>query len=318
MRVIFMGTPEYAIASLEAVAREHEVVAVLTRADKPNRRGNKIQFSPVKEFALLHNIPIFQPESLKDESLFEELSKLNADISVVVAYGMLIPNNIIELPRLGTINVHGSLLPKYRGAAPMQYSVLNGDETAGVTIMYVSEALDSGDIILKKEIPVGPNETFGELHDRLAVLGADALTYAMQKIVDGTAERVPQNSAEATFAPSIKKEECVIDWTLPASQVHNRIRGLSPIPGATTRLPDGKLLKIYRSECVLDENRGKAGEVVDVIKKKGFVVACGSGAVCIISAKPEGKREMPGFELVNGHYIKVGDVLSGVNGLVGE
>lgn len=307
-----MGTPEYAIRSLEAVYAEHEVVAVLTRADKPNKRGNKIQFSPVKEFALAHNIPVFQPENLKDESLYAELAALNPDISAVVAYGMMIPNTIIDLPKMGTINVHGSLLPKYRGAAPMQYSVLNGDKTAGVTIMYVSEALDSGDIILKKEIPVGENETFGELHDRLAVLGAEALVEAMQEIANGTSTRTPQNSAEATFAPSIKKEECIIDWSLPAAQVHNRVRGLSPIPCANTRLPDGKLLKIYRTEKV-EGYSGQPGEIVDVIKKKGFVVACGEGAVCILSAKPEGKREMPGFELVNGHYVKIGDVFSAGN-----
>ena len=312
MRVIFMGTPEYAISSLEAVYAEHEVVAVLTRADKPNKRGNKIQFSPVKEFALAHNIPVFQPENLKDEALYAELAALNPDISAVVAYGMMIPNNIIDLPKFGTINVHGSLLPKYRGAAPMQYSVLNGDETAGVTIMYVSEALDSGDIILKKEIPVGEDETFGELHDRLAVLGAEALVEAMREIADGTSTRTPQNSAEATFAPSIKKEECIINWTLPASQVHNRVRGLSPIPCANTRLPDGKLLKVYRTEKV-EGYSGQPGEVVDVIKKKGVVVACGEGAVCVVSAKPEGKREMPGFELVNGHYVKIGDVFSAGN-----
>jgi len=307
-----MGTPEYAISSLEAVYAEHEVVAVLTRADKPNKRGNKIQFSPVKEFALAHNIPVFQPENLKDEALYAELAALKPDISAVVAYGMMIPNNIIDLPKMGTINVHGSLLPKYRGAAPMQYSVLNGDETAGVTIMYVTEALDSGDIILKKEIPVGVDETFGELHDRLAVLGAEALVEAMRGIVEGTSTRTPQNSAEATFAPSIKKEECVIDWSLPSAQVHNRVRGLSPIPCANTRLPDGKLLKIYRTEKV-EGYSGQPGEIVDVIKKKGFVVACGKGAVCVVSAKPEGKREMPGFELVNGHYVKIGDVFSAGN-----
>ena len=312
MRVIFMGTPEYAISSLEAVYAEHEVVAVLTRADKPNKRGNKIQFSPVKEFALAHNIPVFQPENLKDEALYNELAALNPDISAVVAYGMMIPNNIIDLPKMGTINVHGSLLPKYRGAAPMQYSVLNGDETAGVTIMYVCEALDSGDIILKKEIPVGEDETFGELHDRLSVLGAEALVEAMREIEAGTSTRTPQNSAEATFAPSIKKEECVIDWSLPSAQVHNRVRGLSPIPCANTRLPDGKLLKIYRTEKV-EGYSGQPGEIVDVIKKKGFVVACGAGAVCVVSAKPEGKREMPGFELVNGHYVKIGDVFSAGN-----
>ncbi|MDO5844049.1 MAG: methionyl-tRNA formyltransferase [Methanocorpusculum sp.] len=308
MRVLFMGTPDYAVASLEAVYAKHEIVGVVTRADKPNRRGNKIEFSPVKKFAVEKNIPVFQPENMKDAALSSELEKLNADISVVVAYGMIIPDSIINLAPKSTINVHGSLLPKYRGAAPMQYSVLNGDESAGVTIMYVTSKLDSGDIILSKSLSVGKDETFGELHDRLAVLGADALIEAMDLIESGKSSRTVQDEAKVTFAPSISKEECVIDWSMPADKVHNRIRGLSPVPCANTRLPDGKLLKIYRSEIV-DGYFGEAGEVLDNIKKKGFVVACGNGAVCITSAKPEGKKEMPGFEIVNGHYLKVGDII---------
>jgi len=309
MKVLFMGTPEYAIASLEAVFAKHEIVGVLTRADKPNKRGNKIQFSPVKEFALAHDIPVFQPENLKDEILYEKIAALKPDISVVVAYGMLIPSNIINLPPKGTINVHGSLLPQYRGAAPMQYSVLNGDDVAGVTIMYVTEGLDAGDIILQKEISLGENDTFGEVHDRLSLLGAEALIEAMDNIDSGKLSRTPQDSSKVTFAPSISKEECVIDWSQSAEKVHNRIRGLSPIPGANTHLSDGKLLKIYRSEKIAGYT-GKPGEVLDIIKKKGFVVACGVGAILISSAKPEGKREMPGFEIANGHYVKIGDVLS--------
>lgn len=309
MKVLFMGTPEYAVASLEAVSANHEIVGVLTRADKPNKRGNKIQFSPVKEFAISHNIPVFQPEKLNDDVLMEEIASLNPDIATVVAYGMIIPKRLIDLPPLGTINVHGSLLPQYRGAAPMQYSVLNGDKEAGVTIMYVEEALDAGDIVLQKKIPVGDNETFGELHDRLSILGAEALVEAIKQIETGTSTRTKQNSEKATFAPSISKEECIVNWNLSADNVHNRIRGLSPIPCANTHLPDGKLLKIYRSEKI-DGYFGKPGEIVDVLKKKGIVITCGTGAVCITSAKPEGKREMPGFELINGHYVSIGDILS--------
>ncbi len=311
MRVLFMGTPAYALASLEAVCAGHEIVGILTRADKPNKRGNKIEFSPVKAFALEHHIPVFQPERLNDEALIEEIAALRPDISVVVAYGLMIPSALIDLPRLGTINVHGSLLPRYRGAAPMQYALLNGDPVAGVTIMYVSEKLDSGDIILTKEIEVGEDEIFGELHDRLSVLGAETLVAAMQQIACGTSSRTPQNNAEATFAPSISKEECVINWNLPASEIHNRVRGLSPLPGANTQLPDGKLLKIYKTERA-DGYFGRAGEVVGTIKKKGPVIACKEGAVCILSAKPEGKREMPGFEIVNGHYLREGDILGAV------
>lgn len=309
MKVLFMGTPEYAIESLKAVYEKHEIVGILTRADKPNRRGNKIEFSPVKKFAVEHNIPVFQPENMKDESLINELKKLNPDISIVVAYGMMIPDEIINIPKYSTINVHGSLLPKYRGAAPMQYSVLNGDEEAGVTIMYVTKKLDSGDIILSKSIKLGENETFGELHDRLAVLGAEALIEAVDLIESGKSVRTPQNEEEATFAPSIPKEFCRIDWTKPAQEVHNKIRGLSPIPGSNTHMPDGKILKLYRSEIVSGYS-GEPGTVKDNIKKKGFVVMCGDNtSICITSAKPEGKKEMPGFEIINGHYLKAGDRL---------
>ena len=309
MRVLFMGTPEYALPSLRAVFAEHEVVGILTRADKPNRRGNRVEFSPVKVFALEHGIPVFQPEDMKDPALFEELKALSPDISVVVAFGMMIPDAIIDLPKHNTINLHGSLLPRYRGAAPMQYSVLNGDAETGVSIMYVASRLDAGDVILRKSIPLGENETYGEVHDRLAELGAKALVEALGLIASGEVSRTPQDEGMVTFAPSISKAECVIDWSLPADVVHNRIRGLSPIPGAATRLPDGKLLKIYRSEKVPGDYAGVPGEIVDLIKKRGPVVMTGKGAVCILSAKPEGKREMPGFEIVNGHYLNVGDRL---------
>ena len=309
MRVLFMGTPAYAVPALEAVAGRHEIVGVVTRVDKPNRRGNKIAFSPVKEWALAHEVPVFQPESMKDPSLAVELAALAPDVGVVVAFGMMIPEDIINLPRHKTINIHGSLLPRYRGAAPMQYAVLNGDADAGVSIMYITPELDAGDVILSRSLAVGEDETFGELHDRLAVLGAEALMDALDLIACGGVCAVPQDGASATFAPSITKEECVIDWTLSAGMVHNRIRGLSPAPCANTRLPDGKRLLVYRSGRVSAGYAGQPGEVVDVIKKKGPVVMTGAGAVCILSAKPEGKREMPGFELVNGHYLAVGDRL---------
>ena len=298
MRVLFMGTPAYAVPALEAVAGRHEIVGVVTRVDKPNRRGNKIAFSPVKEWALAHEVPVFQPESMKDPSLAVELAALAPDVGVVVAFGMMIPEDIINLPRHKTINIHWSLLPRYRGAAPMQYAVLNGDADAGVSIMYITPELDAGDVILSRSLAVGEDETFGELHDRLAVLGAEALMDALDLIACGGVCAVPQDGASATFAPSITKEECVIDWTLPAGMVHNRIRGLSPAPCANTRLPDGKRLLVYRSGRVSAGYAGQPGEVVDVIKKKGPVVMTGAGAVCILSAKPEGKREMPGFHII--------------------
>lgn len=309
MRVLFMGTPEYALPSLRAISAKHEIVGILTRADKPNRRGNKIEFSPVKAFGLEHGIPIFQPENMKDPVLFEQLKALSPDICVVVAFGMMIPDSIIDLPKHNTINLHGSLLPKYRGAAPMQYSVLKGDSETGVSIIYVTSRLDAGDMILSKSIPLHDDLVYGEVHDLLADLGAKALVEALELVESGRVTRTPQDDSKVTFAPSISKEECVIDWSLSAADVHNQIRGLSPLPGANTRLPDGKLLKVYRSEKIFSEYAGEPGRVVDVIKKKGPVVMTGQGAVCILSAKPEGKREMPGFEIVNGHYLKVGDQL---------
>ena len=309
MRVLFMGTPAYAVPSLERLVAVHEIVGVVTRVDKPNRRGNKIVFSPVKEFALAHGIPVFQPESMKDPALLAGLAALRPDVAVVVAFGMMIPDVLINLPPHKTINIHGSLLPRYRGAAPMQYSVLNGDSEAGVSIMYITPELDAGDVILSRSLAVGEDETFGELHDRLAALGAEALMEALDRIACGGVCAVPQDAAAATFAPSITKEECVIDWAQPAGMIHNRVRGLSPAPCANTRLPDGKRLLIYRTERVSAVYAGAPGTVADVLKKKGPVVLTGAGALCILSAKPEGKREMPGFELVNGHYLAVGDRL---------
>ncbi len=309
MRLLFMGTPEYALSSLHAVFAKHEIVGILTRADKPNRRGNKIEFSPVKVFGLEHGIPVFQPENMTDPALFEQLRALSPDISVVVAFGMMIPDSILDLPKHNTINLHGSLLPKYRGAAPMQYSVLNGDSETGVSIMYVKARLDAGDVILSKSITLDENASYGEVHDSLADLGAEALIEALELVESGRVTRTPQDDSKVTFAPSISKEECVIDWSQPAGTIHNRIRGLSPIPGANTRLPDGKFMKIYKSEKVFGDYTGEPGKVVDVIKKKGPVVMTGDGAICILSSKPEGKREMPGFEIVNGHYLKVGDSL---------
>lgn len=311
MKVLFMGTPEYALYSLEKIAKLHDVVGVVTRADKPNRRGNKIEYSPVKKFAREHAIPVFQPESLNGDEIYASLSALKPDIAVVVAYGMLIPKRIIDIPRHSTINVHGSVLPRYRGAAPMQYSLLNGDDTAGVSVMYVTEKLDAGDIILVRSIPIGENETFGELHDRLAVLGAEAICEALDLFAGSPSSvpRIPQDPEKVTYAPSITKEQCVIDWTLSSTSVHNRIRGLSPIPCALTFIPGGQRLKVYAAKKV-DGYFGQPGEICAVLKKEGVVVACGEGAVCLQSVKPEGKREMPAVELINGHYLKVGDILS--------
>jgi methionyl-tRNA formyltransferase len=309
MKILFIGTPAYAIPALEAAAANHEIVGVVTRVDKPNRRGNKIAFLPVKEWALAHEIPIFQPKSMEEPTLSKELATLAPDISVVTAFGMMIPDVIINIPKYRTINIHGSLLPRYRGAAPMQYAVLNGDLETGVSIIYVTHELDAGDVILSHSLVIGKDETFGELHDRMAALGAEALIEALDQIDCGRVRTTRQNSAQATYAPSITKEECVITWELPVEIVHNHIRGLSPAPCANTRLPNGKRLLIYQSTVIAGTYSGEPGEVVDVIKKRGPVVMTGDGALCILSAKPEGKREIPGFELVNGHYLSVGERL---------
>ena len=305
MRVIFMGTPDFAVGTLEALVKsEHEVVAVVTQPDKPKGRGKAMQPTPVKEVALRENIPVLQPKKVREPEVVEELSKLNADVIVVVAFGQIIPKTILELTKYGCINVHGSLLPKYRGAAPIHWSILNGDKETGVTIMHMALALDAGDIISQVKTPIDPDETVEMLHDRLARLGADLLVETVQNIADGTATRTPQDESQVTLAPMLSRELSPMDWTKPARTLHDQVRGLIPWPSATAEL-NGVKCKIFAT-AVLDETTGKAPGSVLAADKKGLKIACGEGTVLRIDTlQAAGGKRMAAADYLRGHPIPV-------------
>lgn len=298
MNIVFMGTPDFAVKSLEKLLDEgHNISAVFTKVDMP--RGRKMIMTPpeVKAFALEKGLTVYQPATLKDESVVETIKTLKPDVIVVVAYGKLLPKEVLEIPPLGCINLHGSLLPKYRGAAPIQWTVLNGDKTGGVTTMYMGEGLDTGDMILKYETEVGENETSGELFDRLADAGADLLAETLCFLEKGTAPRTPQNEEDATYASMLSKSMCVIDWNKPAQQVHNLVRGLNPWPVALTTL-EGKRIKVISTR--LSDKKGNPGQVVSV---EPLTVACAQGAVEILTLQPEGKKAMDSKSFLMGHRL---------------
>ena len=299
MRVVFMGTPDFAVPSLQKLLDAgFEVCAVYTQPDKPKGRGHKLQAPPVKELALQHEIPVFQPTSLRKEEVQQELQSFQPDVIVVVAYGKILPKAVLDLPRLGCINVHGSLLPKYRGAAPIQWTVINGDGTGGVTTMFMGEGLDTGDMLLKAETPVGAEETAGQLFDRLKDLGADLLLETLEKLEQGTLTPVPQNEEVATHAPMLSKELSVIDWSKPARELHNLIRGLNPWPSAYSYL-DGKKLKIHASRVV--EGSGEAGKAF--AKDGNLLVYCGEDALELTEIQTENGKRMDGKSYLLGHPL---------------
>ena len=299
MRVVFMGTPDFAVPSLQKLLDAgFEVCAVYTQPDKPKGRGHKLQAPPVKELALQHEIPVFQPTSLRKEEVQQELQSFQPDVIVVVAYGKILPKAVLDLPRLGCINVHGSLLPKYRGAAPIQWTVINGDGIGGVTTMFMGEGLDTGDMLLKAETPVGAEETAGQLFDRLKDLGADLLLETLEKLEQGTLTPIPQNEEDATHAPMLSKELSVIDWSKPARELHNLIRGLNPWPSAYSYL-DGKKLKIHASRVV--EGSGEAGKAF--AKDGNLLVYCGEDALELTEIQTENGKRMDGKSYLLGHPL---------------
>lgn len=306
MNIVFMGTPEFAVASLQAlIDNKNNVVGVYSQPDKPKGRGHKLQYTPVKEVAVESNIKVFQPTTLKTQEALEQFKALKPDLAVVVAYGKILPKEILEVPTYGCINVHASLLPKYRGAGPIQWSVLNGEEVTGVTTMYMAEGLDTGDMILKSETKIGENETASELHDRLAVIGAELLLDTLKLIEQGNAPRTPQNDDESSYAPMLTKELCPIDFNKNAKLVHNQIRGLSTWPCAVTML-DGKRIKVYNSE-VVNGYKGKPGELLD---NKKFIVACGDNtAIRFTSVQYEGSKRMNSEDFLRGKQVSTGIIL---------
>lgn len=302
MRVVFMGTPDFAVPSLQAVLDQgHEVCAVFTQPDKPKGRGHKLAPPPVKELAMEKGLPVFQPATLREAAVQEQIAALGADVIVVVAYGKILPQALLDAPRLGCVNVHGSLLPKYRGAAPIQWAVLNGEAVTGVTTMFMGPGMDTGDMLLKAETPIGPEETAGELFDRLKGLGAQLLAETLTKLEKGGLAPIPQKEEEATLAPMLKKEMSCVDWARPAREVHDWIRGLNPWPCAVATL-EGRRLKLLASRVA--GGSGTPGEVRAV--EGELVVYCGSGALVLTELQaPEGKR-MSGKNYLLGHPIQPG------------
>ena len=307
MNVVFMGTPEFAVPTLEALVKEHNVSAVVTQPDKPKGRGKKMMFSAVKEKALEYGLTVYQPEKVKDSDFVQVLKELAPDIMVVVAFGQILSEEILNIPKYGCINVHGSLLPEYRGAAPIQWSIIHGREYGGVTTMYMAKGLDSGDMILKAQEKIRDDDTYGSLYDRLSVIGADLLIKTLELIESGEAPRTPQNEAEATAAPMITREMERINWNDRADNIVNLIKGLNPQPVAHTLLK-GEKLKIWFAEKEGNGYTGTPGEIVD-IRKKDFVVMTADGAVAVKEVQAQGGKKMTTDAYMRGHAIDKGTIL---------
>lgn len=301
MRIVFMGTPDFAVPSLEALLRRgHEIAAVYTQPDKPKGRGHKLLPPPVKVLALEHNIPVCQPTTLRNAEAVETLRAFEPELIVVAAYGKILPPDVLTIPPHGCINVHGSLLPQYRGAAPIQWAVLNGDKISGVTIQRMAEGVDTGDILAKAQTEIDEDETSGELFDRLMMLGAELLIDTIDKLDTLTPE--PQDEALATHAPMLQKEMGAVDWTKPASEVHNLVRGLNPWPAAYLTM-DGKRMKLWRTKIV--KANGLSG-VLTVLDGE-MTVYCGSDAVQLLEIQPENGKRMRGSDYLRGHPL-TGDI----------
>ena len=307
MKIVFMGTPEFAVPTLEALIEKHNVAAVVTQPDKPKGRGKKMIFSAVKEKAVENNIKVYQPTKVRDGEFVEILKEYEPDVIVVVAFGQILSEDILNIPKYGCINVHGSILPKYRGAAPIQWSIINGEEFGGVTTMYMAKGLDSGDMILKAEEKIKDDDTYGTLYDRLSYIGADLLIKTLDLIERGKVVRVPQNDDDATLAPMITRDMEHIDWDNTSENVVNLIKGLNPQPVSYTMYNDEKL-KIWFAEVEKTEYSGEIGEIADV-RKKDFVVKTKKGAVAVKEVQAQGGKKMTADAYMRGHTIEKGIIL---------
>ena len=307
MKIVFMGTPEFAVPTLEALIEKHDVAAVVTQPDKPKGRGKKMIFSAVKEKAVENNIKVYQPTKVRNGEFVEILKEYEPDVIVVVAFGQILSEDILNIPKYGCINVHGSILPKYRGAAPIQWSIINGEEFGGVTTMYMAKGLDSGDMILKAEEKIKDDDTYGTLYDGLSYIGADLLIKTLDLIERGEVVRVPQNDDDATLAPMITRDMEHIDWNNTSENVVNLIKGLNPQPVSYTMYNDEKL-KIWFAEVEKTEYSGEIGEIVDV-RKKDFVVKTKKGAVAVKEVQAQGGKKMTADAYMRGHTIEKGIIL---------
>jgi len=310
LRVVFLGTPEFAVPALHALVDEVDLLAVVTQPDRPQGRGRRVAPPPVAAAARRLGLRVLQPARLKDPAVIEMLRALQPDVLVTVAYGKIIPPQLLSLPPLGCINVHPSLLPKYRGASPIQAAIANGERETGITIMYQSEALDAGDIILQRRVPIEPEDTAKTLETRLAADGAEALVEALRLIAAGTAPRAPQDASKASYAGKLTKEDGRIDWTRPAAALANFIRAMDPWPSAYT-WHRGRLVKIWKAAAVKEATRPSSGPgtVVEIRRGDGFAVATGSEALLVLEVQPEGRRRMRADEYARGARLQVGERL---------
>ena len=311
MRIVFMGTPDFAVGSLQALCEsgKHEILAVVTQPDRPKGRGNKLLQTPVKEYALAQGLTVYQPQKVKTPEFVELLHGLQPELIVVAAFGQFLSKEILELPKYGCINVHASLLPKYRGAAPIQYAIIKGEKESGVTIMQMDIGMDTGAMLDKVVVPIAENTTMGELHDALREQGAALLLQVIDKIAAGTAVAEPQDDAQATYATLLDRSMEYIDWSKTAQEVHNLIRGFNPAPSTFTKLPNGKSLKIWGSKMTDKSSAAAAGTVIET-GKHSFFVACGEGVLEITEVQPESKKRMPAQVFLNGRGVQEGDLLA--------
>lgn len=317
MNVIFMGTPDFAVSTLEGLIKSnHKIIAVVTRPDRPKGRGREILPSPVKVVAEDNKIEVLQPEKVREPDFVKKLREYRPDCIVVVAFGQILPKDILSLPRYGCINLHASILPKYRGAAPINWALINGETKTGVTSMLMNEGMDTGDILIQREVEITEGDSAGTLHDRLSEMGSEVILETLDGLEKGNVKRVKQNESSATYAQKIKKEDCLINWDEDAKKIVNRIRGLTPLPGAYT-FYNGKRLKITNAEYLIKEVKAEKGEVFEV-NRNGIKVICGNGLVIIKNLQPEGKRVMGVGEFISGHNIKAGEILGGMNESAGE
>ncbi|RDV83452.1 methionyl-tRNA formyltransferase [Ammonifex thiophilus] len=308
MRLVFMGTPAFAIPSLEALTRAgHELVLVVTQPDRPKGRGGKLTPPPVKEWALRYGLPCLQPVRLKDPAFLAALREAEPEVIVVVAYGKILPPEVLNLPPRGCINLHASLLPKYRGAAPIQHALLSGEKETGVTTILMDEGMDTGDILLQESLVVGEEENFGSLHDRLAQLGAELLCRTLSLWKEGKIKPKPQDHSQATYAPPLRSEDEIIRWEEPAEKIKNLVRALDPAPGART-FWQGKVLKIWRARALTGPFGGVPGEVL-ALAPEGIVVRAGEGALLVLELQLAGGKRLKASEFLRGHSLTPGTVL---------
>ena len=309
MRILFMGTPDFARSILEKLHKDGEnIVAVVTQPDKPQGRKMILTPPPVKQYAMDNGLPVYQPVTLKDGAFAEELSLIDPEVIIVAAYGKILPAYVLDYPKYGCINAHASLLPRWRGAAPIQRAIMAGDRLSGVTAMYMAQGLDTGDMILTVRVPITDEDDFGTLHDKLAVAGGEAMTETIAKLRDGTVTREVQNDADATYAAKIENPDCVIDFTKSVTDVYNQVRGLSPVPLALTWMPDGKRLKIVAAQKEIRTVTAAPGTVV-TIEGGTLDIACADGILHVTHLQPEGKGRMAAADFLRGRKLSVGDLL---------